>query len=508
MTLKKYSSLTRQQLISEHNTLSFLAWSQYFELFNRKLQLEHALSFSFFFIDSMSKEITNDMIIQLEKSIRNILTTDIQIESIEMKREDLIQLFTQKNMIEKIGIIKALNQKKIDCIKCGEHIDYMLEPHSFDKKRLELFSIHKYLNGFALCFPTQTNPMEVLQWTEPAFLKNMISDYSSFVKTVGIETISDLNNAIINHKIDQLKWAAESYHERKIYEIAGKICGNYEKKKVITIAGPSASNKTTFAKRLQIALSGFGHDSILIEMDDYFVNVEDSPYDEEGNQDWESFDCINTPLLSERVNSLVLGKTVKRRKFDWEKGISLDDPNEELCLKEGGFLIIEGIHGMNPKLIDSLGGKDKVSQIYIQPTSPIRIDHNHRFSCSDYRLIRRLTRDYFFRSFPPRSTIDIWTSVRVGEMNNIFPYQGNADYYFNSALFYEISVINMFAKSLLADSSVPSATEDSNTLNSQFLNNEAQRLSVLTNLFYPYQIEKVPHISCIREFVGGSDLKY
>ena len=508
MTLNKRSTLTRQQLISEHNTLSFLAWSQYSNLFHQQLQLEHAFASSFFFTDLTTQEITNDMISKLEKSIRNILTSDIQIEAIEMKREDLIELFSQKKLNDKIGILKTLNYKNISCIKCGEQIDYMLEPHSFDKKRLELFSLHKFLNGFVLCFPTQTDPMKVQPWKEPKLLPSIVSDYTSFIKAIGIETISDLNEAIINHQVDQLKWSAESYHERKIYEIAEKICQSHEEKLVITISGPSSSNKTTFAKRLQIALAGFGHGSIVIEMDDYFVDVEKSPHDEDGNEDWESFDCIDTPLLSDRVNALVRGETVKRRKFDWEKGISYDDPKEELFLKKGNFLIIEGIHGMNPKLIESLGGREKVSQIYIQPTSPIRIDNNHRFSCSDYRLIRRITRDYYFRATPSRTTINIWTSVRYGEMTNIFPYQENADYCFNSALFYEISVVSLFAKSLLADASVPAKGEDKNDPNSKAVNNEVKRLTSLINLFYPFSVDQVPHISCIREFVGGSDIKY
>lgn len=505
MTLNKRSTLTRQQLISEHNTLSFLVWSQYLNLFHQKLQLEHALASSFYYID-LSQEITEDMINKLEKAIRSILTSDIQIETIEMPRDDLIEYFTKKEMNDKIGILKILNEKKITCIKCGENVDYMLEPHSFDKKRLALFSLKKFLKGLILSFPTQTDPLNVQPFTEPKLLLTMISEYSAFLKTIGIETISELNDSIIDHRLEYLKWSAESFQERKIYEIASKI--SQSQKPVISIAGPSSSNKTTFAKRLQIALAGFGHRSIVIEMDDYFVDVEKSPHDEDGNEDWESFDCIDTPLLSERVNSLVRGETVKRRKFNWEKGFSYDDPNEELVLKKGDFLIIEGIHGMNPTLIKSLGGSEKVSQVYIQPTSPIKIDHNHRFSCSDCRLIRRLTRDHFFRAYSARSTINIWTSVRVGEMINIFPYQENADYFFNSVLFYEITVISMFAKSLLADASFPTKDEEKNDPNTKALNNETQRLSSLINLFYPFALDKVPHISCIREFVGGSDLKY
>ncbi|OHT13992.1 Phosphoribulokinase [Tritrichomonas foetus] len=504
--MNKRSTETRQQLISEHDTLSFLIWAQYSKLFNRLLKLEHAYCGALYYTDLSGHEITEDMVAQLEKSIRNILTTDTPIEIVQKKKSEMIEYFAKKGMADKVGVLKTIVSNTIDCIQCGNHIDYILEPHSVDKTRLQIFSLKKYLNGFVVTFPSLTNLTEASEWKEPKLLQQMISSYSDFIRSTGIDTVSKLNEIIFKNKFEKLKVISEYLHDKQIADIARRLCDNFEHKRVITIAGPSSSNKTTFAKRLELALAACGHKTLVIEMDDYFVDEKDSPLDEDGNMDWESVDCINILVLAERVNALVRGETVKRRKFDWVRCISVDS-DEEMTLKPGHFLIMEGIHGLNPKLLNALG-QDNVTPIYVQPTTPINIDHNHRFPCSDYRMIRRFIRDHNFRNFPSRSTIDIWSRVRYGEMVNIFPYQENAEYFFNSALIYELPVLTMQGRLLLAEASVPTDKEDAQSPSTIALNNEIIRLNNLMNLFYPIPLDVVHKTSCIREFLGGSDLKY
>ena len=507
--MNKRSTITRHQLIGEHETLSFLVWSQYSELFGRRLKIEHAMNASFYFLDLLGEEVSSEMVDKLQKAVQSILESDKPIEAIQMKREELIDIFTQKKMDDKIGVLKVWQAQYINCLKYGEHIDYVFGPYSLDKERLKLFKMKKYLKGFVLCFPTQTDPMNVYEFKEPRVLQNIFDDFNKWKQCTGIYTLPQLNDAIYNRKIEEIKWTSEALHQKQIVEIANGICANLEKhsnKRVITIGGSSSSNKTTFSIKLAIALHACGHKTLVLEMDNFFVDEKDSPIDEDGNMDWESIDTLNVPLLAERINALLRGETVKKRKFDWERCISIDT-EETMTLEPGAFLIMEGIHGINPKLLNAIG-QENVTPIYVQTTSPVNIDYNHRFPCSDYRLIRRFIRDYYFRSYPPRLTIELWTRVRYGEMVNIFPYQDNAEFYFNSCIFYELPVLSLFAKGLLAESTFPTAKEDPDSPNTKVLTTEVHRLIELVNLFYPIQAEQVPHLSGIREFIGGSDLKY
>lgn len=289
--------------------------------------------------------------------------------------------------------------------------------------------------------------------------------------------------------------------------MADKLTENFANKKVITIAGPSSSNKTTFALRLQISLRVNGYESLVIGMDDFYKDRADIPVGPNGEQDFEVITALNIPLLSQRVKALLNGESVPARRFDFVKGVGYDNEKEQLHLHKNQFLIIEGIHGLNPDLLEGLG-RENVTPIYVSALTPVNIDSNHRFSTSDLRLIRRMIRDYRYRGYSPRSTLRRWPSVRKGEVKNIFPYQENAEMFFNSSLVYELPVLMIFGKGLLSEATIPEKGEDPNTPESQLISSEARRLLGLINFFYPVSVEVVPHISLIREFVGGSDFQY
>jgi len=415
--------------------------------------------------------------------------------------------FNQTNQPDKIGVLKTWQDEIIKCICYDGFIDYAIEPCSIDKERLKVFEIRPYAEGLDLRYATFESPNCIQEFHDPQVYHEMFKEYSEWARLIDCHYVSKLNDIVYKKQIDEIKWVAEGLHEQKFAAIADSLCQNYANKKIITIAGPSSSNKTTFAKRLAISLHVNGFSSLVIEMDDYFKDNDEIPFGPDGLQDFEHFSALNIDVLRERVGQLLNGEKVPRRKFNFKKGKGEDSDSEFLQLPKNGFLILEGIHGLNPNLLNAFG-KEKVTPIYVSALTPLNIDSNHRFPTTSLRLIRRMIRDYQFRGHSPRSTLLRWPSVRKGEEANIFPYQGNAELFFNSALVYELSVLAIQGKGLLAEASIPGPDEDPDSEESKEITKEALRLQGLLSLFYPVDSSIVPHISCIREFVGGSDLKY
>ena len=502
------AGITRSQLLAEHATLSFLIYRAYWTSFKRQLKIEHSLGDGLYCTDlDGAKPITQEMCDQLTSVIRRILDSDTPIEFPKVKRDFLLDIFAQTGQNDKVGILKSWQDEYITCIKCGEFLDYMIEPCSSDKERLKIFEIRPYADGLVIRYPTWWSPRAVGKFDDPQVLHDMFKEYSEWAKLIKCEYVASLNDIIYKRKIDDIKWVAEGLHEQKFAQIADKLAAGFPAKRIVTIAGPSSSNKTTFAKRLAISLRVLGFTSVVVEMDDYFRDNKEIPFGPDGLQDFEHISALNVELLGERIKKLTAGEKIPVRRFLFKKGIGVDQ-SESLELPKNAFLILEGIHGLNPILLDALGGKDKVCPIYVSALTPVNIDCNHRFPTSSLRLIRRMVRDYRFRGHSPRDTLMRWASVRKGEERNIFPYQANAELFFNSALVYELPVLAIFGKGLLAEASMPGPNEDPNSPRAEELTKEALRLQGLLNYFYPVSVEHVPHISCIREFVGGSDLKY
>jgi len=499
--------ITRIQLLSEHASLSFLTCSLYNKLFNKLLKVEHSLGDGYFLTDIQMTPITSEMTDQIRQGLIAILNSEDKIETVHVPRNELIGYFKERGFTDKLGLLKTWFDELIPCVKCGEFIDFMLEPISNDKERLKIFDIKQFENGFILRFPTLLCPKTIVEWSDPHALNEMFREYREWAKLIDCDTVSKLNDIIFQRKIDDIKWVAEGLHEQKLAKIAKYLVKKSDTKKVATVAGPSSSNKTTFALRLAIQLRVNGFTSIVISMDDYYKNRADIPFGADGLQDFESIDALNIPVLAERIKKMLNGESVPRRRFDFHTGVGYDDSKEMQSLPKNAFLIIEGIHGLNPILLNSIGS-DVVVPIYVSALTPLHLDFSHRFPTSDLRLIRRIIRDYRYRNYSPRKTIRRWTSVRIGEERNIFPFQGNAELFFNSALVYELPVLSVQGKALLAEATMPEDDEDPNSAESKEVTKEARRLLGLLNFFYPASTEIVPHISCIREFVGGSDLKY
>lgn len=501
------TKVTRTQLLSRHASITFLITSLYHKLFNSLLRIEHSLGDGFFFIDYQGQKITDEMIGQLENELHAIVTSPTPLELSTMPREEVIAYFRKQGYQDKLGVLKAWQDANIPVIKCGEFMDYVLEPMSTEKSVLNVFEIIKYGEGIILRLPTMLNPTGIKEWKDPIVLHDMFNEYGEWAKLLNVENVSKLNQAIFNGEIKDIKLVAEGLHERKFAQLAEKLVANFDKKRVITIAGPSSSNKTTFAKRLDIQLKVAGFTSTIIEMDDYFQDGDKIPFGPDGLQDLEHISAMNVELLAERVHKLLAGEPIPVRKYNFKRSRGEDDPRKRIVLDQGSFLILEGIHGLNPELLQHIG-TTSVTPIYVSALTPVNIDYNHRYPTSDLRLIRRIIRDNQFRGCSARKTLRRWTSVRIGEERNIFPYQGNAELFFNSTLVYELPVLSVYARVLLSEATMPADDEDPNTEEAKDVTAEARRLLSLINLCYPLSPEIVPRNSCIREFIGGSELKY
>jgi uridine kinase len=496
------------QLLAEQATHSFLLTYQYFALTGRRLKIGPSLGDGVYAYDLLGEPIPPDLCEKLTAGILQLLSGSVPLELVPLRRDVLLQHFTRGGYSDKVGVLKSWQKEEIPCLRVGDYIDFTIEPVSTDLNRLKLFEVRPYRAGIVQRYPRGLDPWAIGTWHDPQVLHDMFAEYAAWVKLLNCSTVAELNDIIYRRKIDELKWVAEGLHDQKFVELAEYLAARVAAKRIVTIAGPSSSNKTTFAKRLAIGLRVHGFDSLVIEMDDYFQDADAIPFGPDGIQDFEHISAMNTEVLGDRVRRLLAGETIPSRRFNFPKGKGEDNPKKPLTLPAQGFLIIEGIHGMNPLMLEAIGGKDKVCPIYVSALTPVSIDSNHRFPTTSLRLIRRMVRDYHFRGQSPRMTLQRWNSVRRGEEMNIFPYQANAELFFNSALVYELPVLATFAKGLLAEASFPAEDENPESVQAQEVSREALRLQGLLSFFYPIAVEVVPHISALREFIGGSDLEY
>ncbi|EAX98746.1 Phosphoribulokinase / Uridine kinase family protein [Trichomonas vaginalis G3] len=497
----------RVKLNAHRATFVFLVKCIYGKLFDRRLKAAHSLADGIYCIDVDGLEITEEMLKKIEEEMKKLISENKFLENVTIPRNELIKLFTANKLDDKVGVLKAWAVDPVPCVRLGEFVDYTIEPMLTDLSQLSVYGFRLYANGIVLRMPTLTSSEALTDWRDPAAQLEMFQEYTQWAKLIGVDTVPKLNEAIFERKVYDLKWVCEGLHQRKLARIAQKLVEGFPGKRVITIAGPSSSNKTTFAKRLAIALRVVGYDSIVIEMDDYFVDREKTPKGPDGKYDFECIGAMNVDVLAENVHKLIKGETILRRKYDFKQGKGINIETEKQTLPANAFLILEGIHGLNPELLGPIG-RNMVTPIYVAPLTPLVIDSGHRFPTSDLRLIRRIIRDHKYRGYSARTTIHRWTSVRVGEEKNIFPYQGNAEMFFNSSLVYELPVLSIYGRALLSEATIPEEHEDIRDPLTAEVTQEAKRLLGMLNLFYPIPLEEVPHISCIREFVGGSDLKY
>jgi len=422
--------------------------------------------------------------------MRQIVADDINFIRRKIPRSEAVAIFTEENQPEKIATFKFLPSDTVPVFHCGGLHDYFYEQVVPSTGYLRHFDLHAYPPGFILRFPDPASYPDIPPYIGQPKLFSIYRESARWAKILGVNNSATLNQTIATGEIHQVIQVAEALHEKKIAMIADQITSNPQNR-VILIAGPSSSGKTTFAKRLLVQLRVNGVVPITISVDDYFVNRDKTPRDEGGNFDFETIDAIDMELFNEHLTQLLEGKIVARTSFNFHKG-AREFTGEKLQINSDQPIIIEGIHALNERLTQAVPREEKF-KIYISALTQLNIDSHNRIPTTEARLLRRIVRDHHFRGRSAMVTLSQWPSVRRGEEKYIFPFQEDADTMFNSALVYELSALKFFAEPILTAIPVSAAEHP-----------EAKRLLQLLSHFLHVDSRLVPGNSILREFVGGS----
>lgn len=438
--------------------------------------------------------ITEEMIQKVDKRVKEIIEENLPIEKRIMSKEEAKKFYEKEKTLKGKLQLDLDEKKEVTLYYCEDYYNYFYGVMPISTGCIKKYELLKYHDGFLIRYPSRTNPYEIKKFIECPKLLETLDEYEDVHKVLNVNTLYKLNESIKNDNIKDYILLDEALHEKKISKIADEISNN-KNIKVILIAGPSSSGKTTFAKRLEIELKLNGLKPKTISVDNYFVERQDTPKDENGEYNFESIDAIDIKLLNSHILKLLNGEEVKMPTFNFHEGTK-EYKGNTMRLYKDEILIMEGIHCLNDKLT-YLIPKEQKFKIYISALTVLNIDYYNRISTTDTRLIRRIVRDYKFRGYSALHTLKMWPSVNKGEAINIFQYQEEADMMFNSSLIYELSVLKDYAMPLL---------EQIGNENSEY--SEARRLSSMLSYFKSISPENVPSNSLLREFIGGSIFGY
>lgn len=440
-------------------------------------------------MEGLPEGVSQDMLYSIKRRMKDLIWSDIPIAKESVSTDIAIKRFAAQGMEDKVRLfqyrrVSAANLYSIEDYE-DYHYGYMVPSAGY----IKCFDLILYSAGFVLQMPTMEEPETLAPFIAQKKLFKVLKESEDWSTMLGVDTVGALNDVIAEGGIGDLMLVQEALQEKKIAEIAERI--ERDGKKIVLIAGPSSSGKTTFSHRLSIQLRAYGMHPHPIALDDYFVNRRDTPLDANGKYDFECIEAIDMKQFNEDMSKLLAGEVVELPTFNFHTGMR-EYKGDFKQLNSGDVLVIEGIHGLNPKMSEQLPDNSKF-KIYISALTSLNIDQHNRISTTDGRLIRRIVRDARTRGNTARMTIDMWNSVRRGEEKNIFPYQEEADVMFNSALLYELSVIKQYAEPLLF--AIPHDAPE-------YL--EAKRLLKFLDYFLGISGEAVPNNSILREFIGGS----
>lgn len=443
-------------------------------------------------IDNMKT--TEEMMKNVSDEMKKIIDANYDINKVVMTKEEAKKFYDKEQTIR--GKLQLDNKDKdtVSLYFCEDYYNYFYGVMPISTGYTKIFDLKVYNNGFLIRYPSRKNPNKLEEYKENKKLLNTLQEYEDIHRVLGINTIYKLNKEILNGNEKELILLAEALHEKKISDIADKIV-NKNDVKVVLIAGPSSSGKTTFAKRLGLQLRLNGLKPVTISVDNYFVERTETPLDENGNYNFECLEAIDLKLFNHDLIELLKGNEILMPTFNFKTGHK-EYTGETMKLGEDEILVIEGIHCLNDELTSAIPRENKY-KIYISNLTVLNIDYFNRISTTDSRLIRRIVRDYKFRSYNAIHTLQIWNSVNRGEEQYIYPFQEEADSMFNTSLIYEFCVLKKFAVPLLE------------SINSSYAEySEARRLLEFLKYFETIDIENVPKNSLLREFIGESIFEY
>ena len=448
-----------------------------------------------FYVDiRLGRPVVDEDVNIIRRRMQEIIDARMPIRRFTVPTEDAITLFQEKGDVEKVKLLKTSGSIYTTYYKIGEYVDYYYGTLLTNTSQLYLFGLEKYYDGMLLRIPSVSNPDELGEMTRQDKMFDIFKEHHRWQEILGIRTVGDFNQAIdAGHATDIIN-ISEALQEKKLAKIAEEIASR-KGVKLVLLAGPSSSGKTTSCKRLSIQLAVNGLKPLQISLDDYFVDRDKTPKDENGDFDFESIYALNLDLLNEQFNALFRGEEVELPKYDFPSGKSVKS-GKMLKLEPNNVLVVEGIHALNPELTAHVP-EEQIFRVYASALTTILLDNHNYIPTTDNRLLRRIIRDYKYRGVSAQETIRRWPSVRSGENKWIFPFQENADAMLNTAMLYELSVLKMQAEPLLQQ--VPENCEE-------FA--EAYRLLKFLKYFKGIPYNNLPPTSLLREFLGGSSFHY
>ena len=448
-----------------------------------------------FYVDiRLGRPVVDEDVNILRRRMQEIIDSKMPIRRFTVPTEEAIALFQEKGDVEKVKLLRTSGSIYTTYYKIGEYVDYYYGTLLTNTSQLYLFGLEKYYDGMLLRIPSVSNPDELGEMTRQDKMFDIFKEHHRWQEILGIRTVGDFNQAIdAGHATDIIN-ISEALQEKKLANIAEEIASR-KGVKLVLLAGPSSSGKTTSCKRLSIQLAVNGLKPLQISLDDYFVDRDKTPKDENGEFDFESIYALNLDLLNEQFNALFRGEEVELPKYDFPSGKSVKS-GKKLKLEPNNVLVVEGIHALNPELTAHVP-EEQIFRVYASALTTILLDNHNYIPTTDNRLLRRIIRDYKYRGVSAQETIRRWPSVRSGENKWIFPFQENADAMLNTAMLYELSVLKMQAEPLLQQ--VPENCEE-------FA--EAYRLLKFLKYFKGIPYNNLPPTSLLREFLGGSSFHY
>ena len=475
-------------------SLTLLMLAAVRELFPQvRITVDHSITMTGLLCEVHGREpFTSQQVEQIEARMKEIVDQDVPIVKNQVPLDKAISMFQARGREDKVRLLKYRAKDYVVIYSLGQEADYFYGYMVPSTGYLRYFDLIPHPAGFILRAPRRASPTELPQKRDASNLDMVFRQYGQWLQRLNIGDVAALNEAVETGRIREGILVSEALHEQQVVDIAAKIAVRSPQVRLVLIAGPSSSGKTTFSKRLAVQLMARGLRPVPIEMDNYFVDRDNTPRDEKGDYDFEHLHALDLDLFRRDMLALMEGRPVHMPHYNFMTGAR--EPGRMLQIGDHHIIIAEGIHGMNPELINGIPA-DRIYRIYISALTQLNIDHHNRIPTTDTRLLRRIVRDAKHRGYSAQETIDRWESVRRGEDRWIFPYQGNADDMFNSALVYELAVLKPFVEPLLL-------RIEPDTL--AYV--ESKRLLAFLQWFLPCPTDFMPDNSILREFVGGSIL--
>jgi uridine kinase len=460
------------------------------------LKIQHGIANGYYCeLENLNRKITSEDASALKAKMQEYINQDLPFIKKEMPTDEVIQIYQKEKLEEKAKLMEQVGRIYTNIYLLNGFANYYYGHLLPSTGYVGLFDLSTYFDGILLRVPKLGKPDKLYKFVKQNKLFEIYQEHKDWAEILNVSTVGNLNEYTMKGQSGTILKISEALHEKKVAEIANRITAKTGKIRMVLVAGPSASGKTTFSKRLSIQLAVNGLHPYQISLDNYFVDRDKTPVDKTGEYDFETLEAIDVPFFNHQLKELLEGKEVEIPEFNFALG-RRNPSGQKIRLQKNDILIIEGIHGMNPRLLNEPNNKE-IYKVFISALTQISFDEQNHISTADNRLLRRMVRDSKYRSYPASETIRRWPSVKKGEEKNIFPYQENADIMFNSATIYELAVLKKYAEPLL---------EAVNENQPEY--REAMRMLKFLSYFKPIEDAEIPPTSILREFLGGSSFVY